>query len=72
MIRHKILQGTSKPSYYVVLLNEDKIPADELQKLTYLLCHDYQRCSKSVSVPAPVYHAHHAAVRGKSNYLAVM
>lgn len=67
---HAGLQGTSKPSYYVVLLNEDNIPADELQSLTFLLCHDYQRCSKSVSIPAPVYHAHHAAARGKSNYLA--
>lgn len=67
---HAGLQGTSKPSYYVVMLNECQISADELQMVTFLLCHDYQRCTKSVSIPAPCYHAHHAATRGKSNYLA--
>lgn len=67
---HSGLQGTSKPSYYVVMTNECQITADELQMVTFMLCHDYQRCTKSVSIPAPCYHAHHAATRGKSNYLA--
>lgn len=69
---HTGIQGTSKPSYYVVMLDENRLSADELQQLTFMLCHDYQRCSKSVSLPAPCYHAHHAATRGKSNYLALV
>ncbi len=34
-------------------------------KMTYYLCHIYQRCTKSVSIPAPVYYADLAAYRAK-------
>uniref|UniRef100_A0A915JWP9 Uncharacterized protein n=1 Tax=Romanomermis culicivorax TaxID=13658 RepID=A0A915JWP9_ROMCU len=67
---HAGLQSTSKPAYFVVVLNENEINADELQTLTFLQCHEYQRCTKSVSVPAPCFHAHLAAARGKMNYTA--
>ena len=33
--------------------------------MTYYLCHLYQRCTKSVSIPAPVYYADLAAYRAK-------
>ncbi len=33
--------------------------------MTYYLCHIYARCTKSVSIPAPVYYADLAAYRAK-------
>lgn len=33
--------------------------------MTYYMCHLYQRCTKSVSIPAPVYYADLAAYRAK-------
>ncbi|KRZ88273.1 Protein argonaute-1, partial [Trichinella sp. T8] len=67
---HLGIQGTSKPTLYTVLYDENEFNADAMQGITYLLCQTYQRCNKSVSIPAPVYHAHHAATRGKELYCA--
>ncbi len=52
------LQGTTKPCKYdVVFNNVPDISIDELQIITFHLCHMYQRCTKSVSLPAPLYYA---------------
>ncbi|KHJ43423.1 piwi domain protein [Trichuris suis] len=67
---HVGIQGTSKPCQYTVLYDDNGFDADSIQMLSYLLCQTYQRCNRSVSLPAPVYHAHHAATRGKDLYLA--
>lgn len=39
--------------------------ADDLQNLTYQLCHTYVRCTRSVSIPAPAYYAHLVAFRAR-------
>ena len=39
--------------------------ADELQVLTYQMCHTYVRCTRSVSIPAPAYYAHLVAFRAR-------
>lgn len=62
---HGGLQGTSKPSLYTVLIDENKFSPDQLQHLTYRLCYNYARCCKSVSVVPPAYYAHHLAFRGR-------
>uniref|UniRef100_A0A5S6R4T9 Piwi domain-containing protein n=1 Tax=Trichuris muris TaxID=70415 RepID=A0A5S6R4T9_TRIMR len=67
---HVGIQGTSKPCQYTVLYDDNGFDADSIQMLSYLLCQTYQRCNRSVSLPAPVYHAHHAATRGKDLYMA--
>jgi len=54
---HAGLLGTSRPSHYVVLKDENKFTPDSLQALCYTLCHVYQRATRSVSIPAPVYYA---------------
>ncbi|GAA5918662.1 hypothetical protein JCM1841_002301 [Sporobolomyces salmonicolor] len=54
---HKGLLGTTRPTRYVVLADEQNISADDLQGVTNSLCYAYQRCNRSVSVPAPVYYA---------------
>uniref|UniRef100_A0A1I8GV41 Protein argonaute-1 n=1 Tax=Macrostomum lignano TaxID=282301 RepID=A0A1I8GV41_9PLAT len=57
--------GTSRPSHYHVLWDDNKFSADELQVLTYQLCHTYVRCTRSVSIPAPAYYAHLVAFRAR-------
>lgn len=58
-------QGTSRPSHYHVLWDDNCFTADELQLLTYQLCHTYVRCTRSVSIPAPAYYAHLVAFRAR-------
>ncbi|UYV68163.1 AGO1 [Cordylochernes scorpioides] len=55
---HAGIQGTSRPSHYHVLWDDNQFSSDELQCLTYQLCHTYVRCTRSVSIPAPAYYAH--------------
>lgn len=63
---HFGIQGTSRPTHYFVLWDDNSFDADALQRLTYGLCHTYARCTRSVSIPTPVYYAHHATKRAKS------
>jgi eukaryotic translation initiation factor 2C len=65
MASHAAIQGVTKPAKYCVLVNESKIPPDDLQAITYDLCHLFTRCNRSVSYPAPTYYAHLVAARGK-------
>ncbi|KAJ6661468.1 hypothetical protein lerEdw1_014377 [Lerista edwardsae] len=58
-------QGTSRPSHYHVLWDDNRFSSDELQILTYQLCHTYVRCTRSVSIPAPAYYAHLVAFRAR-------
>ena len=60
---HQGIQGTSRPSHYHVLWDDNRFDADELQQLTFQLCHTYVRCTRSVSIPAPAYYAHLVAFR---------
>jgi eukaryotic translation initiation factor 2C len=62
---HAGIQGTSRPSHYHVLWDDNHFSADELQSLTYQLCHTYVRCTRSVSIPAPAYYAHLVAFRAR-------
>ncbi|KRY60812.1 Protein argonaute-2, partial [Trichinella britovi] len=62
---HAGIQGTSRPSHYHVLWDDNSLTADELQQLTYQLCHTYVRCTRSVSIPAPAYYAHLVAFRAR-------
>ncbi|XP_076639540.1 protein argonaute-1 [Colletes latitarsis] len=62
---HQGIQGTSRPSHYHVLWDDNHFESDELQSLTYQLCHTYVRCTRSVSIPAPAYYAHLVAFRAR-------
>ncbi|KAF9346602.1 Protein argonaute 10 [Mortierella sp. NVP85] len=61
-------QGTSRPTLYHVLLDENNFGSDEFQELTYRLCHVYARCNKSVSIVPAVYYANLLAERGFHYY----
>ncbi|KAH8035514.1 hypothetical protein HPB51_005796 [Rhipicephalus microplus] len=59
--------GTSRPAHYHVLCKESKHTLQQLQQLTYDLCHLVARCTRSMSIPSPVYYAHLAAFRAKNH-----
>jgi len=65
---HAGIQGTSRPTHYVVLHDENRFGVDEFQTLTYHLCFTFSRCCRSVSVVPPAYYAHLVAFRAR--YLA--
>jgi len=62
---HFGIQGTSRPAHYHVLKDDSHFTQDELQAITYSLCHIYARCTRSVSIPAPTYYAHLACARAR-------
>ncbi|XP_063728094.1 protein argonaute-2-like isoform X3 [Symsagittifera roscoffensis] len=62
---HAGIQGTSRPSHYHVLWDDNNFVSDDIQTLTYQLCHTYVRCTRSVSIPAPAYYAHLVAFRAR-------
>ncbi|VDM94738.1 unnamed protein product, partial [Onchocerca ochengi] len=57
--------GTSRPARYHVLWDDSKFTSDELQAITFSMCHTYGRCTRSVSIPAPVYYADLVATRAR-------
>ncbi|KAF3455136.1 hypothetical protein FNV43_RR05584 [Rhamnella rubrinervis] len=62
---HAGIQGTSRPTHYHVLYDENRFTADALQGLTNNLCYTYARCTRSVSIVPPAYYAHLAAFRAR-------
>ncbi|KAL1468359.1 hypothetical protein MTO96_041530, partial [Rhipicephalus appendiculatus] len=50
---HAGIQGTSRPAHYYVVHDDTNFSSDELQKLSYYLCHTYARCAKSVVTVSP-------------------
>ncbi|KAG4974367.1 hypothetical protein JHK87_031188 [Glycine soja] len=62
---HAGIQGTSRPTHYHVLFDENNFTADELQMLTNNLTYTYARCTRSVSIVPPAYYAHLAAFRAR-------
>ncbi|KAL7160788.1 hypothetical protein ACSBR2_041434 [Camellia fascicularis] len=62
---HAGIQGTSRPTHYHVLYDENQFSADALQTLTNSLCYTYARCTRSVSIVPPAYYAHLAAFRAR-------
>ncbi|GLT82084.1 hypothetical protein SLE2022_004960 [Rubroshorea leprosula] len=62
---HAGIQGTSRPTHYHVLYDENRFTADALQVLTNNLCYTYARCTRSVSIVPPAYYAHLAAFRAR-------
>lgn len=72
LVSHQGIQGTSRPTHYHLLHDDSNFTADQLQLLTYYMCHLFARCTRSVSNPAPSYYAHHVAYRARmhhDNYL---
>ncbi|KAM3369442.1 hypothetical protein ACQJBY_017370 [Aegilops geniculata] len=58
-------KGTSRPTHYHVLLDENRFQSDEVQQLIHNLCYTFVRCTRPVSLVPPAYYAHLAAYRGR-------
>jgi len=65
---HAGLLGTSRPAHFNVLVDENLFTPDQLQEMSFALCHIYARCTRSVSLPAPVYYAHLICARAGHRY----
>ncbi|KAJ2950139.1 hypothetical protein O0L34_g11489 [Tuta absoluta] len=66
LVSHAAIKGTARPTRYHAVCNDGKIPHDEVEQLTYYLCHLYSRCMRAVSYPTPTYYAHLACLRARS------
>ncbi|CAO3703942.1 unnamed protein product [Rhizopus stolonifer] len=62
---HAGLQGTSRPTHYHVLHDENRFTPDALQELTYRMCYIYGRATRAVSLVPAVYYADLIAARGR-------
>ncbi|KAI8354349.1 Piwi domain-containing protein [Mortierella sp. GBAus27b] len=62
---HGGLLGTSRPSHYCVLHDENKFTSDDLQDFTFKMCHLFARCTRTVSMVPPAYYAHMVAARAR-------
>lgn len=51
LVSHQSIQGVAKPTKYCVLKDDSDYSMDELQTLTYNLCHFFARCTRTVSYP---------------------
>ncbi|KAL3282466.1 hypothetical protein HHI36_005650 [Cryptolaemus montrouzieri] len=65
LVSHASIQGVAKPTKYCTLHDDNEMTNDDIEELTYHLCHLFTRCNRSVSYPAPTYYAHLAAARAK-------
>ena len=61
------LKGTPHPVHYNVLENDARLGADEAQRVTFDLCHLFGRCTKTVSLPAPLMWADVAAEKARDH-----
>ncbi|KAI6648946.1 Protein argonaute-2 [Oopsacas minuta] len=60
---HAAMKGTARAAHYHVLHDEIKYTPNQLFTITNQLCYCYSRCTKSVSIPPPVYYADLIAYR---------
>ncbi|KXT00458.1 hypothetical protein AC578_1932 [Pseudocercospora eumusae] len=69
---HQGLQGTARPAHYVVIKDEIKFEADELQQFTHHLCYLFSRATKAVSICPPAYYADLLCERGRAYLFSVL
>ncbi|KAI8908310.1 Piwi domain-containing protein [Gorgonomyces haynaldii] len=55
---HPGLQGTSRPTHYQVMHDDNKLSLDKIENLTYRLCFLYCKATRSVSIVPPLYYAY--------------
>ncbi|CAE8706965.1 unnamed protein product, partial [Polarella glacialis] len=70
MVSQKGIQGTSVPCHYHVLhldtrLTQAGIGVNDVERITYDLCHIYSRADTTVGYASPAYLADHLCERGK-------
>ncbi|XP_025198064.1 piwi-like protein Ago3 [Melanaphis sacchari] len=61
LVSQHVRQGTVNPTHYIVLKNGCNLSIENVQRLSYKLCHLYYNWCGTVKVPAPVQYAHKLA-----------
>ncbi|XP_078682114.1 piwi-like protein 1 [Branchiostoma floridae x Branchiostoma belcheri] len=61
LVSTSVRQGTVTPCHYNVVWDTSGLKPDQMQKLTYKLCHLYYNWQGTVRVPAPCQYAHKLA-----------
>jgi eukaryotic translation initiation factor 2C len=54
---HAGLQGTTRPTHYTVVHDDNELKADVLQGLTHGMAYLFARATKAVSLVPPAYYA---------------
>lgn len=54
---HAGLQGTTRPTHYTVVHDDNAFKSDQLQGLTYGMAYLFARATKAVSLVPPAYYA---------------
>jgi len=62
---HAGLQGSVRPTHYVVVIDQNNFGADEVQRLTHDTSYMFARATKGVSLVSPAYYADIACERGR-------
>ncbi|GJP30391.1 hypothetical protein CLOM_g1030 [Closterium sp. NIES-68] len=65
LLSHSGIQGTSRPTHYHVVHDENGFDSNTLQRMTYSMAYTYARCTRAVSVVPPAYYAHIVAFRAR-------
>ncbi|KAF6163072.1 hypothetical protein GIB67_001400 [Kingdonia uniflora] len=55
--------GTTRPTYYRIIVDQIGIPKSSLQELVHSLCYGCQCSTSGISVVAPVYYANKVAIK---------
>lgn len=63
---HHCLQGTARPTHYVVIHDKNDMDADKMEALTHNLCYMFGRATKAVSLCPPAYYADLICERGRA------
>jgi eukaryotic translation initiation factor 2C len=69
---HQGLQGTARPAHYVVIKDDIKFEADELETFTHNMCYLFNRATKAVSIVPPAHYADLLCERGRAYLFSVM
>ncbi|CAZ85753.1 unnamed protein product [Tuber melanosporum] len=67
MVSHAGLQGTVRPTHYMMLHDENNLTAVDFQRICNNVCYAYGRATVSVSIAPPVYYANLACDRARSH-----
>ncbi|KZT41885.1 Piwi-domain-containing protein [Sistotremastrum suecicum HHB10207 ss-3] len=65
LLSHNGRLGTSRPSHYTVLHDENAFTSDSLQSFCNGLCYNYARATSAVSIPTPVFYADLVCARAR-------
>lgn len=51
LVSHQSIQGVARPTKYCLLRDDSDVAIDQLEAITYNLCHFFARCTRTVSYP---------------------